>query len=237
MPEPDHPAGGVDVFIRRKVLARLHGRPGIERRHNTVELGRAEMAVEHIEHGPLYQLVDNVSFTALFDRFQFKLAARRRYQPGQVAHTDRRHLLSQAQRPAHGRRAHRLQICDRHPDRHAGALVDFRAAPGERGYLADDLRHVGRHVHALLKGRVTGAFLLCDPQLVFHALGIVRSHLGAVPVLEGGDDAAPVCVVLRVGRCHDQDIERHPDAVTLDLDVPLFHQVEQPHLDPLGKVR
>ena len=55
-------------------------------------------------------------------------------------------------------------------------------------------------------------------------------------VLEGGDDAAAVGVVLRVGAGDHVDVERQADLVAADLDVTLLHDVEEAHLDPLGQV-
>jgi hypothetical protein len=65
----------------------------------------------------------------------------------------------------------------------------------------------------------------------------VGADLGAEPVLERGDDPATVRVVLRVGRGHHQDVQRQPQDVAADLDVPFLHHVEQRHLDPLRQVR
>ena len=62
------------------------------------------------------------------------------------------------------------------------------------------------------------------------------ADLGAEAVLERGDDAAPVRVVLRVGRRHQHHVERQADLVAPDLDVALLQHVEQADLDPLGEV-
>ena len=62
------------------------------------------------------------------------------------------------------------------------------------------------------------------------------ADLGPEPVLEGGDDPAPVRVVLRVGRRHEHHVERKADLVAPDLDVALLQHVEQADLDPLGEV-
>jgi hypothetical protein len=61
--------------------------------------------------------------------------------------------------------------------------------------------------------------------------------LGAEPVLQRRDDPAAVGVVLRVGRCHQQHVERQPQRVPADLDVALLHHVQQRDLDSLGQVR
>ena len=61
-------------------------------------------------------------------------------------------------------------------------------------------------------------------------------YLRAVAVLQRRHDAATVGVVLRVGRGHHVNVQGQPYAVALNLHVSLFHQVEQPHLYPLGQV-
>ena len=62
-------------------------------------------------------------------------------------------------------------------------------------------------------------------------------YLGAVAVFERGHYAAAVGIVLRICRRHHKHVQGQPHLVALDLHVPLFHQVEQPHLDPFGQVR
>ena len=66
---------------------------------------------------------------------------------------------------------------------------------------------------------------------------VVGADLGAVAVLERGDDAAAVGVVLRVGAGHDVDVERQTDAIAADLNVALLHDVQQADLDTLRQVR
>ena len=62
------------------------------------------------------------------------------------------------------------------------------------------------------------------------------ADLAAEAVLQRGDDAATVCVVLRVGAGHEQHIQREPDLVTAHLHVALFEDVEQTDLDAFGEV-
>ena len=59
---------------------------------------------------------------------------------------------------------------------------------------------------------------------------------GAVTVFQGGDDPSTVGVVLRVCAGDHIDVQRQPDAIALDLDVALLHQVEQAHLNALRQV-
>jgi hypothetical protein len=43
--------------------------------------------------------------------------------------------------------------------------------------------------------------------------------------------------VVRVGRRHEEDIQREPDLVATDLNGARLEHVEQPDLNPLGQVR
>ena len=61
-------------------------------------------------------------------------------------------------------------------------------------------------------------------------------YLGPVAVFQRGHDAAAVGVIFGVRRRHHEHIYGQSHSVTLDLHIPLFHQVEQPHLDPFGQV-
>jgi hypothetical protein len=64
----------------------------------------------------------------------------------------------------------------------------------------------------------------------------VGADLGAEPVLQRGDDAAAVRVVLGVGRGHQHHVEGQADLVAPDLNVALLQHVEETDLDPLGEV-
>ncbi len=98
---------------------------------------------------------------------------------------------------------------------------------GEAGQDLDEVvRHVGDQVGLLADHRDLGV-----------ELGrVVGADLGAEAVLERGDDAAAVGVVLGVGAGHHEDVERQPQHVAADLDVALLHHVEHRDLDPLGEV-
>jgi hypothetical protein len=65
----------------------------------------------------------------------------------------------------------------------------------------------------------------------------VGADLGAVAVLERGDDPAAVGVVLGVGRGDDEDVERQADLVAADLTSRSSMMLRQADLDPLGEVR
>ncbi len=62
------------------------------------------------------------------------------------------------------------------------------------------------------------------------------ADLGTEAVLERGDDASAVGVVLGVGRRHDEQVEVEPQHVATDLDIALLHHVEHGDLDALGEV-
>jgi len=64
----------------------------------------------------------------------------------------------------------------------------------------------------------------------------VGADLGAEAVLERGDDAPAVGVVLGVGAGDHEHVQRQPQHVAADLDVALLHHVEHRDLDALGEV-
>jgi hypothetical protein len=64
----------------------------------------------------------------------------------------------------------------------------------------------------------------------------VGTDLGTEPVLQRGDDPAPVGVVLRVRTGDQEQVERQPQAVAPHLDVALLEHVEHGDLDPLREV-
>ncbi len=72
--------------------------------------------------------------------------------------------------------------------------------------------------------------------LVVQLDRVMGADLGTEAVLEGGDDAAAVGVVLGVGGRHQQYVQRQPQDVATHLDIALLHHVEQRHLDALGQV-
>ena len=75
-----------------------------------------------------------------------------------------------------------------------------------------------------------------DRDLVGQLRRVVRADLGPEPVLQRRDDPPAVGVVLRVRGGHDEHVERQPQHVPADLDVPLLHHVQHRDLDALGEV-
>ena len=105
--------------------------------------------------------------------------------------------------------------------------VGLPQQPGEPG---DDLQQ-------MIRNRCDQVGFLPDHRdLVGQLERVVGADLGAEAILERGDDAAAVRVVLRVRRRHQQHVQRQPQGVAADLDVPLLHHVQQRDLDPLGQV-
>ena len=78
--------------------------------------------------------------------------------------------------------------------------------------------------------------LVDDADLGVQLQRVVRADLGAEPVLQRGDDASAVGVVLGVGAGDDDHVQRQPQRVAAHLDVALLHHVEHRHLDALGEV-
>jgi hypothetical protein len=98
--------------------------------------------------------------------------------------------------------------------------------------LLHERRIVDRH---LADGRRT-RFLANDLDLGRNVERVVRSDLTTEAVLQGGDDAAAVGVVLRIGGGNEQHVEGQPDLVAAYLLVALLEHVEESDLDALGEV-
>ena len=130
-----------------------------------------------------------------------------------------------------------LEARDGGADGDAGALADVWAAAGEAGDLGNDFLHVVGDVDAEAGDIHGGGLLPHDRDFGLDGLGVVSADLRAVAVFEGRDDATAVGVVLRVGAGDDEDVEGKADAEAANLNVALFHDVEQPHLDALSQVR
>ena len=79
-------------------------------------------------------------------------------------------------------------------------------------------------------------FLLHDRDFVLERLRIMGANLDIEAILKRRDDPSARGVVLGI-RARDEDhVDRQANLVAFDLDVFLFHQVEQPHLHFLGQV-
>ena len=80
-------------------------------------------------------------------------------------------------------------------------------------------------------------FLVHDLDFELDCFRVVRANLRTVSVLERRDDTPAVGLILRICRSYHEDIERQLNLVTADLDVALFHDIEQSDLNALGQVR
>ena len=139
-------------------------------------------------------------------------------------------LLALADGAVQGRRRDGLGARDGEPRAHAGALVDRAGLAQRAGEAGQDLDEVVGH------GRDEVGLLPDDRDLVLDLERVVGADLRAEAVLERGDDAAAVGVVLGVRAGHHQHVEGQPQHVAADLDVALLHHVEHRDLDPLGEV-
>ncbi len=66
--------------------------------------------------------------------------------------------------------------------------------------------------------------------------GVMGADLRTIAVFEGRNDPAAVGVVFGVGAGHDVNVQGKADLVSPDLDIPFFHDVEEPHLNLLPQV-
>src|SRR5581483_4494459 len=144
--------------------------------------------------------------------------------------------LAEADRAAQGARQQVFIVADRDAHAHARALADVGALARQVGQLGDHLGHVEGHPDLVAVGREGEALLLHDRDLMLERLGVVGADLRPEAVLERGDDAPAVRVVLGVRAGDDEQVERQADLVAADLDIALFHDVQQAHLDALGQV-
>ena len=122
-------------------------------------------------------------------------------------------------------------------DRDARTLVDLGALAGQLGDGGHDLGHVTRHFDP--EPFEVGGHGLLDDDIHFGGgvERVVGADLGPEAVLQRRDDAPSAGVVLGVGRSDEEDVEREPDLVAADLDVPLLEHVQQADLDAFGQVR
>ena len=100
----------------------------------------------------------------------------------------------------------------------------------------DDFVHERGHVHLDATARCGTRLLANDLDLGGNFEWIVRADLAAEAILQGGDDATPVRVVVGVGRRDENHVEWQANLVTTDLHVALFEDVQQTDLDALGEV-
>ncbi len=123
----------------------------------------------------------------------------------------------------------------------SAAAMAKRALTPER-WSTDDEPRRPRVSRAMTSSRCSGTSATSVASCAMSAtssstsLGVVGADLGAEPVLQRGDDAAAVGVVLGVRGGDEQHVHGQPQAVAADLDVALLQHVEHRDLDPLGEV-
>jgi hypothetical protein len=211
------------------------GEPLAEPRQEGAEVEPRQAATEHLEDGLGLGPEEDLLLAALLHGVELDPAEGRVEHRRKVTGPGDGLGLARSCRPADGGGADRLQVPDGEPHRHARALVDVGRATELLGQRGQDLHQVRRDPHRDVAGRRPG-LLIHDPDLLVERLRVVGPNLGAEPILQRRHDPAPVRVVLRVGRGHQQQVEGQADPVAADLDVALLEDVEQRHLDPFGQV-
>ena len=180
--------------------------------------------------GGAQQVGEDLGLATLLAGLELDLAAEHVDGGLEVDDAGHRLVLALGGRAVQRRRCDGLGTGDREPRAHARALVDGLRLAQLAGEAGQHLEQVGRHL-----GDEVG-LLLDDGDLLLDLARVVGADLRTEAVLERGDDAPAVGVVLRVGAGHDEHVERQPQDVAADLDVALLHHVEHRDLDPLGEV-
>ena len=139
------------------------------------------------------------------------------------------------ERPALRTRDGVLEERDGQPLTHARPLVNLLILACLKCDLLDDLAHKRRDGQ-LAAAAIEPGFLRGDRHRVLARRGVVRADLRADAVFERRDDLAARRVVLGVGAEDQQDVERQPHRVALDLDVAFLKDVEEADLDLAGEV-
>src|SRR6185312_14201329 len=112
-------------------------------------------------------------------------------------------------------------VGDAHTDGDAGALRDIVRAARQMGQLRDDLLDEARNGDFDPIGGIDGPLLLHDLDLDLGRFRVMGANLRPVAVLQRGDDAAAVGVVLRVGGGDDQYVQWQSNLMSTNLDVSL----------------
>src|SRR4030095_8827975 len=120
---------------------------------------------------------------------------------------------------------------------HAGALVDTLIGPClERDrfhYLFNEVWYEN------ITWRISPnpRFLLRYGDAIFKGCGVMRFDLRAYPVFERRYDLSTGGIVFWICRKYDDNIQRQPHRVSLNLDVTFLHDIEQPDLNFAGQIR
>ena len=236
--QPRHRPDPGQQLARRDQVAGLDGGALVEAAQQPRQVGPGQPGPPGLGHRPAQQVLEQLQLPALLQLVELDLAEGDRDDRRQVDHPGHRHLLAADGGPAHGRGPHGLGGGDGEAGRDAGAGVDLGRLAHRPGEAGDDLEQVAGDQRPAERLLVPGQHRLLADQghLVVQAQRVVGADLGPEAVLERGDDAAPVGVVLGVGAGDQEQVQGQPQLVAADLDVALLEHVEQRHLDPLGQV-
>ena len=113
----------------------------------------------------------------------------------------------------------------------------LRCSCGPPPTITDDFLHVFRHEAFNILVSELPVLHVHDVDFLFRRLRVMGTRLRPKAVFERRDDTTTIGVVLRVGAGDEEDIQRQTDAVTPNLDVPFFHQIEETDLKPFRQVR
>ena len=102
--------------------------------------------------------------------------------------------------------------------------------------LLNDLAEVVRDVHLNIRVALDPGLLAGNGHAFPDARWIVCANFGAEAVFQRSNDLAACGVVLRIRGEHEKHVEREPQRVALNLNVPLLHDVEETHLNFAGEV-
>src|SRR6185436_15027413 len=226
-----------DVLLGWHRVGDVDAEAALKGGHDRLQLAAREAAVEDVEHRLLHELAEHLVFAAVAEGLQLDLAAGRRDDGPEFAHARGDLALVEPDGALERIGEQVLPVADADPHRYARALANLGRLARQVRQLGHDLLHVRRR-HVLEAGRWELRELgLHDGDLVLEPPRIVGADLRAEAVLEGRDDASAIRVVLGVGAGDDIHVDRQPHLVAANLDVALFHDVQQAHLDTLGQVR
>src|SRR5262245_27507624 len=119
---------------------------------------------------------------------------------------------------------------------HAGSFVNSLVPTGLESYSFNNLLYeLGDQDPNRIA--LNPCFLLGYGNAVIEVHGIVGFDLGSDSIFERSNDLAAGSVILWICREHNNDIERQPHRIALNLNVALLHDIEQADLNLAGEIR
>ena len=167
--------------------------------------------------------------------FEFELAGDGRQRGIHVADTRDRNLLAMSKGSALGIGDDVLHTRNWEALADAGTLVYFLVLACGEGDAFDHFAHVLGNDQLVSVTRRPG-FLRGDRDAFFNRGGIMRANLRADAIFERRNDLSARCVVLRIRREYERDIERQADGIALNLNVAFLHDVKEANLNFSGKI-